>query len=149
MPRFSRESIKTDYFHVITQGINKSYIFDKPEDIKLYIKIMYELLLEHNLKIIAYCIMNNHTHMLIHIDKIEELSRYMQRLNGKYALYYNKKYNKVGYVFRDIWNIKKNHIELGRIIIVLKDKYKLSNRKIEKLLGIGREKIRNLYNENK
>ena len=101
MPRFSRESINTTYFHVMTQGINKSYIFDKPEDIKYYIKIMYELIKEHNLSIIAYCIMNNHTHMLIHAEKTTELSRYMQRLNSKYASYYNKKYNRVGYVFRD------------------------------------------------
>lgn len=101
MPRFSRGSINTKYFHVMTQGINKSYIFDKPEDIKYYIKIMYELKNEHNLKIIAYCVMNNHTHMLIHVEKTEELSKYMQKLNSKYALYYNKKYNRVGYVFRD------------------------------------------------
>lgn len=101
MPRFSRGSINTKYFHVMTQGINKSYIFDKPVDIKYYIKIMYELKEEHNLKIVAYCVMNNHTHMLIRVDKIEELSKYMQRLNSKYAHYYNKKNNRVGYVFRD------------------------------------------------
>lgn len=101
MPRFSRESIKTYYFHVMTQGINKKYIFDKPEEIKFYIKIMYELLKEHNLKIIAYCIMNNHAHMLINCENISELSKYMQRLNSKYAVYYNKIHNRVGYVFRD------------------------------------------------
>ena len=101
MPRFSRGSINTTYFHVMTQGINRSYIFDKPEDIKYYIKIMYELMKEHNLKIIAYCIMNNHTHMLIHVEKIEVLSKYMQRLNIKYGMYYNKKYNRVGFLFRD------------------------------------------------
>lgn len=101
MPRFSRGSINTTYFHVMTQGINKSYIFDKPEDMKYYIKIMYELLKEHNLEMVAYCIMNNHTHMLIHAEKITELSKYMQRVNIKYSRYYNKKYSRVGYVFRD------------------------------------------------
>ena len=101
MPRFSRESIQTTYFHVMTQGINKSYIFNKPEDIKFYIKIMYEQIKEHNLKIIAYCIMNNHAHMLITCENTKELSKYMQKLNSKYASYYNKIHNRVGYVFRD------------------------------------------------
>ena len=101
MPRFSRESIHTTYFHVMTQGINKSYIFDKQEEIKFYIKIMYELLKEYNLKIIAYCIMNNHAHMLIKCENISQLSRYMHRLNCKYAIYYNKIHNRVGYVFRE------------------------------------------------
>lgn len=101
MPRLPRSYIKTSFFHVIVQGINKEYIFDQSEDIKYYIKIMYELLKEHNIKIIAYCIMNNHAHILIEIESIKEMSKYMQRLNTKYAKYYNKKYNRVGYVFRD------------------------------------------------
>ena len=62
---------------------------------------MYKSNKEHKIKIISYCIMNNHAHMLIETEKISELSKYMQRLNTKYAMYYNKKYNRVGYVFRD------------------------------------------------
>ena len=101
MPRFPRKHIKTSFFHVITQGINKSYIFDKSEDIKYYIKLIYKLSKEHEIEIIAYCIMNNHAHMLIKTKKSDELSKYMQRLNCTYARYYNKKYDRVGYVFRD------------------------------------------------
>ena len=41
MPRFPRSYIKTSYFHIMVQGINKSYIFDYPEDIKKYIKTLY------------------------------------------------------------------------------------------------------------
>lgn len=101
MPRFPRNYIKTTFFHVITQGINKSYIFEKTEDIKYYIKIMYKLEKEQKVRIIAYCIMHNHTHMLIEVEGTKELSKYMQRLNTIYGIYYNKKYNRVGYVFRD------------------------------------------------
>ena len=101
MPRNPRKYLNTSYFHLITQGINKSYIFNKSEDIKYYIKIMYELKEYYSIKIIAYCIMNNHAHILTKVEKIEELSKYMQRLNTKYAKYYNKKYNRIGYVFRD------------------------------------------------
>ena len=42
MPRISRKYLKTKFFHVITQGNNKNYIFDQPEDIKKYIKIIYK-----------------------------------------------------------------------------------------------------------
>ena len=101
MSRIPRNYIKTSFFHVITQGINKSYIFEKAEDIKYYIKIMYQLTKEQKIKIIGYCIMSNHAHMLIEAEEINELSKYMQRLNTKYGKYYNKKYNRVGYVFRD------------------------------------------------
>ena len=40
MPRLPRNYIKTSFFHVMTQGINKSYIFDNPKDIKYYINII-------------------------------------------------------------------------------------------------------------
>lgn len=101
MSRIPRNYIKTSFFHVITQGINKSYIFKRAEDIKYYIKIMYQLTKEQEIKVIGYCIMSNHAHMLIETEEIKELSKYMQRLNTKYGKYYNKKYNRVGYVFRD------------------------------------------------
>ena len=45
MPRLPRSYIDTNLIHVMTQGINKTYIFNKDEDIKFYIKEMYKLYL--------------------------------------------------------------------------------------------------------
>lgn len=101
MPRIPRMYLYTEYFHVITQGINKSYIFEESVDIKYYIKKMYELNKKYNIKIISYCVMNNHTHFLLHTEEIKNLSNYMHDLNTAYACYYNKKYKRKGYVFRD------------------------------------------------
>ena len=101
MSRIPRSYIKTSIFHIMTQGLNKSYIFDNPQDKKYYISLMYKLSCEHGASIIAYCVMNNHVHILLENESISELSKYMQRLNSKYAQYYNKKYNRIGYVFRD------------------------------------------------
>ncbi len=100
MPRYPRNYIKTCFFHVITQGIEKTYIFESEEDIKFYLAKMYSLNQECEIKIIAYCIMNNHAHILLETSKVENLTKFMQRLNTAYAKYYNKKYNRVGYVFR-------------------------------------------------
>ena len=101
MPRISRQNINTSFFHVMVQGINKKYIFDKENEIKYYIKLINKLKQKYNVEIIAYCIMNNHAHMLIRTEKVQNLSKFMQSLNTNYAFYYNKKHNRVGYVFRD------------------------------------------------
>ena len=101
MPRFPRNYLHTKYFHIITQGINKSHIFKNEIDKKYYIKIMYELRKEYSITIIAYCIMDNHMHMLLEAEKIEDLSKYMHKLNTKYGKYYNRVHKRVGYVFRD------------------------------------------------
>ena len=224
MPRFPRSYVKTSYFHVITQGINKSFIFDDASDIKYYISLMYKLKEEFQLKIISYCVMNNHTHMLLKVGEIKEMSKYMQKLNAKYAKYYNRKYNRVGYVFRDrykaegiysekhLYNcikyiydnpvkagickkakdypysnykrisnnidedyvfmdidedkdlyckeaiekylfdnnldfikLKENKNKLRALIVLLKNEYEISLRKISELLGMDRETIRLIY----
>ena len=85
----------------MTQGIDRSYIFENIDDINLYIRTMYNLSNELGLKIIAYCIMNNHAHILIKTEDINKLSKYMQRLNTKFGRYYNERHERVGYVFRD------------------------------------------------
>ena len=85
----------------MSQGINKNFIFEDSIDIKFYIKNMYEIKDKYNVKIIAYCIMNNHVHMLLETAGVENLSKYMHCLNTRFGQYYNKKYKRVGYVFRD------------------------------------------------
>ena len=114
MPRIPRMYLNTEYFHVITQGINKSYIFDSPIDIKYYIKNIYDIKEKYNIEIIAYCIMNNHAHILIKSTVINNLSNYMHDLNTRYGCYYNKKYKRVGYVFRDRYKAEgiytENHL---------------------------------------
>ena len=72
MSRTPRETIKTSFFHVMVQGIAKSYIFNKECDIKYYIKIIKESEKIHNTKAIAYCIMNNHAHLLLNANSIQD-----------------------------------------------------------------------------
>ncbi len=62
---------------------------------------MYEFKSRYNIKVIAYCIMSNHAHILINTDLITNMSGFMHSLNTSYACYYNKKYQRVGYVFKD------------------------------------------------
>lgn len=45
--------------------------------------------------------MNNHAHFLMYSENSEEISKLMKKVNTAYAIYYNKKHNRVGYVFRD------------------------------------------------
>ena len=101
MPRISRKNLNTSYFHLIVQGINKEYIFKKEEYIKEYKNLIISNLTKYNVKIIAYCIMNNHAHILLYTEEIEKMSEYMKSINTSYAKYYNKNENRVGFVFRN------------------------------------------------
>lgn len=102
MPRIAHNCLDTSFFHVMVQGINREYIFQKERYINRYLQLLKEKLNRDSLEIIAYCIMNNHAHLLMQVKDIEELSKYMQKVNSTYAQYFNHmETNRVGYVFRD------------------------------------------------
>ena len=101
MPRVARKDIYTNYIHLIVQGINKEYIFKKDEWKEEYIKIIQTKIKNTNIKIMAYCIMDNHAHFLVYYTKIEELSELMKKVNTTYAMRYNTINKRKGFVFRD------------------------------------------------
>ena len=101
MPRRARENLNTSFFHVIVQGINKEFIFEKDQYKDKYFKLLKETKEEHTIDIISYVIMSNHVHLLLHTDEIKELSDFMKKINEDVARYYNYFENRVGYVYRD------------------------------------------------
>ena len=98
----ARKINRASFFHVIVQGINKENIFLEERNKNQYLKLLNKLCEKHNIKIVAYCIMDNHAHFLLHIHKIKDLSKAMHNINCLYARYYNyMKDGRKGYVFRD------------------------------------------------
>ncbi len=101
MARGPRKCTNMFFYHIVVQGINKEYILNEVEDKRQYLKFINKVKKEIDVYIVSYCIMDNHVHILIKEEYIECLSRFMHKVNTLYAMYYNKKYNRVGYVFRD------------------------------------------------
>ncbi len=101
MPRISRETFRSGFFHIMVQGINKEYIFKEKENKEKYMYLMKKYYSSYKLKIIAYCIMNNHVHLIIYSDDINQISEYMHKINSIYAMDYNRNHKRVGYLFRD------------------------------------------------
>ena len=118
MPRINRNNMESEYFHVIVQGINKEKIYYKDYYKKVYLKYIFEESKKLNIKILIYTVMTNHGHFIIYTKNIENLSKMMGIVNSKFAKFYNKNENRVGYVFRDRFkSIQiKNYKQLYRTI---------------------------------
>ena len=101
MSRSARKDKESSYFHIIVQGYEKQFIFSEKIFIEKYIKLIMEKEKEFDVTILAYCIMNNHAHILIYCENIPEMSAFMKSINSQYAVFYNKILKRVGYVFRD------------------------------------------------
>ncbi|WP_159459878.1 REP-associated tyrosine transposase [Dorea phocaeensis] len=99
MPRKPRQESLTGYYHVTTRGLNKELIFNENREKSRILNIIRENYQKFNVKIFAYCIMQNHIHLLVKSEK-EDLSSFMAKILAEYAKYYNYKHKRVGYVFQ-------------------------------------------------
>ena len=98
MSRRIRVFGSSGYLHVIKRGINHQDIFLDEQDFRFFLKTLRCLRDEMGFTVVAYCLMSNHFHLLLHDDK-GEFSTIMQRLSTKYAMYYNRKYERTGALF--------------------------------------------------
>ena len=102
MPRISRNDNKTitNTYHIIARGINKQDIFLDNDDKDNFYKMIKITKEKYNFELYAFALMNNHIHFTI-FDKHDEMSKIMHRICTIYAMYFNKKYERVGHVFQN------------------------------------------------
>lgn len=106
LPRKARCNLRGNFFHIMVQGINKEYIFQNNKYKDKYIKLLKDAKM-FDIKIIAFCIMDNHAHLLLEILEIKKLSKFMWKINFEFARYYNEKEKRVGVVFRNRYRIQE------------------------------------------
>lgn len=100
MPRPLRMVSETGIYHVMSRGSRRKVIFHDSEDKQRLINIMINKKRNGSFSLYAYCIMDNHYHLLIKEEK-ESLATIMKMINAAYAIYYNQKYEGIGHVFQD------------------------------------------------
>ena len=101
MPRAARKNLDGKYFHVMVQGIGKENVFPDDNCKGFYLACVQKNKEKYPAKLIAFCIMRNHAHLLLSVKDAKELASYLKRVNADYARYYNRVNKRVGYVFRD------------------------------------------------
>lgn len=99
MARGPRKKSRTGVYHVMIRGVNKSPLFFDDEDRMYFILILFKVKEITNFILYAYCLMDNHVHLVIQ-EGDELLPEIMKRINVRYASYLNKKYNRVGHLFQ-------------------------------------------------
>ena len=100
MPRLARIDYPGALQHVIARGIERKYIFKHKEDKEEFYARLKSILEKSSIKCYAWSIMDNHFHLLLQTGKTS-LAEFMRRLLTSYALYYNKKYKRVGHLFQN------------------------------------------------
>jgi putative transposase len=122
MPQSPRDE-SPGYHHVVTRGNNKRRIYDDDRDRAFFALHVTRVARKHGWRILAYCLMDNHYHLVIHVGD-QGLSRGMCELNTGYAVHYNRVHGRVNHLFgKRYWNhrIKREKTLLNVIRYVVQN----------------------------
>jgi putative transposase len=100
MARQARKVSPTSYYHVMMRGNNREKIFTREEQKLFFIQLLKNLTKENAIEIAAYCLMENHVHIVVN-GEITDLSAAIKKINIKYAAKFNKETDRIGHVFQD------------------------------------------------
>ena len=100
MPRKARQKSNTCIYHIILRGANRQEIFHDDKDRVRFLETLDKYRNQIEIKIYAWCLMNNHIHIVIQEGK-EDLSVTMKRIGVSFVWYYNLKYGTTGHLFQD------------------------------------------------
>lgn len=90
MPRKARKKSSMNVYHVILRGINQQIIFEDKHDHVQFISIMKHYKELCGFKLYAYCLMDNHVHLLIE-DADIPMDEIMKKIEVKFVRWYNRK----------------------------------------------------------
>jgi putative transposase len=77
MPRVARSSAGGLVYHVLNRGNARSQIFDDDQDYEMFEDILWNARPKMKMRILAYCLMPNHWHLVLWPREDGDLSRFM------------------------------------------------------------------------
>jgi REP element-mobilizing transposase RayT len=98
------------------RGINQQIIFEDAEDNEKMLQTLLEVKAVSKCKIFAYCLMNNHYHIVLKVEE-EGLEQIFKRLGSRYVYWYNLKYNRTGHLYQNRY--KSEAIENDRYLLAV------------------------------
>ena len=101
-------------YHVTSRGNRQEAIYETDTDRENFLTILSEVCKRYHWLCHAYCLMDNHYHLLIETPE-GNLSQGMRQLNGKYTQSFNRTHQRAGHVFQGRY----------KAILVDKDSYML------------------------
>jgi putative transposase len=105
------------FYHIFNRGVDKCLIYKDDQDYQMFMYYLFVYLaptpevtrryrrinlnlLTHNLsseiRLIDYCLMPNHFHLLVQSRYEDSIPKLLQQLTNAYTQYFNRKYYRVG-----------------------------------------------------
>ena len=90
---------KDGYYHIYNRGINGCLIFENDENKKFFLRQLSKYLLG-KISIFAYCLMNNHFHLVVRLNEEEKIvTQAFSNFFNSYVKAFNKDIDRTGSLF--------------------------------------------------
>ena len=110
MPRLPRLFIKDAVNLITCRGEHNETLFKDEKDFRMFLELMKKYQEQYDIKIFAYCLLPDHLHLLIELEKPQGkdgelrnagVSDFMRDLSNNYTKFYNGRYERKGHLFRE------------------------------------------------
>jgi putative transposase len=100
MPRTARASVGGICYHVINRGNGRDEVFHESDDYDAFVALIGEANERVAMRVLAYCLMPNHFHLVLWPREDGDLSRWMQWLMTSHVRRYHRHYGGSGHVWQ-------------------------------------------------
>ena len=100
MPRTARASVGDLCYHVINRGNAQSEVFHKAGDYQAFVELISLACDRIPMRLLAYCVMPNHFHLVLQPYSDRDLGRWMQWLLTAHVRRYHQHYRSSGHVWQ-------------------------------------------------
>lgn len=97
MPRKARVAVADVVYHVINRANGRQQIFNTDKDYQHFESILEEAKELTDMRILSYCIMPNHWHLVLYPHTDTVLSEFMSWLTSTHVRQYRTRTNTIGY----------------------------------------------------
>jgi putative transposase len=96
MPRIQRIDIGNQIYHVLNRANARAQIFDHPSDYQMFEAILEEGVSRYDMRLLAYCLMPNHWHLVLYPKKDGDLASFMSWVTNTHTRRWHTKKGTIG-----------------------------------------------------
>jgi putative transposase len=100
MPRTARASVGGLCYHVLNRGNARAQVFHDDADYRTFLDLLNEASRRVPMRVLGFCLMPNHFHLVLWPRASEDLSRYLQWLLTAQVRRYHRRYRSSGHVWQ-------------------------------------------------
>ena|SRR5579872_4202776 len=101
MPRRNRAVLPELACHITQRGVDRRDTFSSPPDRLTYLRLLRENLSDTRVRILGFCLMTNHLHLIAVPGREDSLAILLRRVHGRYAQYYNIRSGRTGHLWQN------------------------------------------------